>query len=230
MPVIFPGSVAGPLAPERVAHVLSRVAEALTEAHDSGLIHRDIKPANIFLCRQGGIWDVPKVLDFGLVKQLDSTGDLLKTQANAIVGTPHYMSPEAIKTPDEIDARSDIYALGAVGYYLLTGEQVFDGDTVVGVCLQHLDAAPVPPSERAGRELPAVLERIVLDCLAKRREDRPQSALELAERLRDAGLGRWDARQARAWWSEHEHAVRLRRSIGPPMSSRTLAVDPAART
>jgi eukaryotic-like serine/threonine-protein kinase len=225
-------AVGGPLPAERVVHVLSAVAGALAEAHDIGLIHRDIKPANIVLCRQGGVPDVPKVVDFGLVKQLDSSGEAHRTNANSILGTPHYMSPESIKTPDAIDGRSDLYALGAVGYYLLTGEHVFSGETVVEVCLKHLDAVPTPPSELLGAPVAPLLERVVLDCLAKDAAQRPQTALELLDRLRDTGIPTWDARLARAWWADHAAELKARRSIRPPFSGsgRTLAIDPARRS
>lgn len=225
-------AVGGPLPTERVVHVLSCVAGALAEAHDIGLIHRDIKPANIILCKQGGVFDVPKVVDFGLVKQLRGSGDMLQTETNAILGTPLYMSPESIKTPDAIDGRSDLYALGAVGYYLLTGEHVFEGATVVEVCLKHLDAAPVPPSERLGAPVEAPLERLVLDCLAKDAALRPESALELQERLRDIGTPRWDGKRARDWWTTHGAALRSRRGASQPLSgsARTLAIDYDARS
>jgi serine/threonine protein kinase len=208
------------------------VAGALAEAHDIGLIHRDIKPANIVLCRQGGACDVPKVLDFGLVKQLDSHGDAHRTAANAIVGTPHYLSPESIKTPDAIDARSDLYALGAVGYFLLTGQQVFEGETVVEVCLKHLDAAPVSPSERLGAPIAPRVEQLVLDCLAKDAADRPQTAHELLDRLRAAETPAWSEKRAREWWDTHGSALEARRSVSPEASDRgrTLAVDHARRS
>ena len=133
-------AASGPMPPARVVYVLARVADALAEAHGVGLIHRDIKPANIFLCRQGGHVDVPKVLDFGLVKELGSLDRALPslTDADAITGTPHYMAPEALTDPDSVDHRVDLYALGAVGHFLLTGEHVFEGKTLVEVCGHHL--------------------------------------------------------------------------------------------
>jgi hypothetical protein len=225
-------AVAGPMPAERVVHVLSCVAGALREAHDVGLIHRDIKPQNIILCRQGGVLDVPKVVDFGLVKELDAAADGVETKANAILGTPLYMSPEAIKTPAGVDARSDLYALGAVGYYLLTGEHVFHAETVVEVCLKHLGEEPIPPSVRLGAPIPRSLERLVLDCLAKDPAARPQSASELLGRLGEAGTPSWDAERARAWWEAHGAAVRSRRVASQPVtgSARTLAVDHEARS
>jgi serine/threonine-protein kinase len=128
--------------------VLRQVASALVEAHGIGLIHRDIKPENIILCERGGIPDVAKVVDFGLVRDLEPASGARLTQANVIQGTPLYLSPEAIRAPDAVDARSDLYGLGAVGYYLLTGTHVFGGATTVEVCSHHLHTRPVPPSER----------------------------------------------------------------------------------
>ncbi|MBK7584675.1 MAG: serine/threonine protein kinase [Myxococcales bacterium] len=222
----------GPMPAERVVHVLACVAGALAEAHGVGLIHRDIKPANIILCQQGGVPDVPKVVDFGLVKELEADGGVLQTKADSILGTPLYMSPESIRAPDSVDGRSDIYALGAVGYYLLAGQHVFSGSAIVEVCLKHLEAVPVPPSERLGMPVPSLLEQLVLDCLAKDREQRPQTAAELQERLRNVGVGAWSASDAHAWWTAHGELVRSSRAAAQPVSGsdRTLAVDHERRT
>jgi len=135
----------------RVLRVLSQVADALGEAHEVGLIHRDIKPENIMLTRQGGDCDAAKVLDFGLVREMGADGDTILTHDNTIQGTPLYMAPETISKAGGAEPRSDIYALGAVGYFLLTGEHVFTGKTIVEVCAHHLHTDPVPPSERLGR-------------------------------------------------------------------------------
>ena len=160
-------AVAGRLAPARVVHVLYEVAGALVEAHDVGLIHRDIKPANIILCRQGGLYDFPKVVDFGLVKDLEPGGDAALTRADVIAGTPLYIAPEAITSPGSVSAQSDLYSLGAVGYFALTGQNVFQGRTLVEVCSHHLHTKPEPPSKRLSQPLPADLEALVLDCLEK---------------------------------------------------------------
>ena len=146
----------GPQPPARVVHVLRQVAAALAEAHGIGLIHRDVKPENIILCERGLIPDVAKVVDFGLVRDLERAADSSST--NVVQGTPLYLSPEAITAPDRVDGRGDLYALGAVGYFLLTGQHVFSGATLVEVCSHHLHTQPVPPSERLGRPLPAALE------------------------------------------------------------------------
>ena len=161
---------------------MEMVAGGLAEAHGLGIIHRDIKPTNIFLCRQGGEHDIAKVLDFGLVKVVEGPQDTQLTHEGVVSGTPQYMAPEAMTNPETADARSDLYALGAVAYFLLTGEQVFTGN-IVEILGHHLHTEPMPPSERLGSEVPPELEVLVLQCLAKRPEDRPQSAREIRERL-----------------------------------------------
>jgi serine/threonine-protein kinase len=192
-----------------VIHVLAAVAGALEEAHHIGLIHRDIKPANVMLCEQGGRADVPKLLDFGLVKDVGAGEDTALTQEGDIAGTPLYMAPEALTSPEDVDARSDVYAVGAVGYYLLTGQHVFTGRTLVEVCGHHLHTEPTPPSERVDAPLPRDLEALVLHCLEKDPGRRPQSAPELAERLlacQDSGT--WSPVKARRWWDDHLTEVR----------------------
>lgn len=197
-------AAAGPLPPGRVIHILEQACGALCEAHGIGLIHRDIKPANLLLCERGGVPDVVKVLDFGLVKELGSGTAVAQSSSNMITGTPLYMPPEAIVTPALVDARSDLYALGAVAYFLLTGRPVFEGETVVEVCSHHLQSVPEAPSHRLGRPLPADLEQLVLACLEKSPEKRPESAAALgAELARCESRGRWSNDQAAAWWAQH---------------------------
>ena len=217
----------GPLPPGRVVRILEQTAGALAEAHELGLIHRDIKPANIMLCNQGGQVDVAKVLDFGLVKETKGDGPHV-TQVNSITGTPLYMAPEAITNPDSVDARSDLYALGAVAYYLLVGDHVFRGESLVEVCSKHLYETPEPPSTRLGRPLPDKLERFVLDCLEKQPERRPQSAREVLERLAKVITEPWDRSQAETWW--REHGERARTDGGTPIGmGQTIQMDPADR-
>jgi serine/threonine-protein kinase len=188
----------GPQPPGRVVHVLKQVASALAEAHGIGLIHRDVKPENIILCERGGIPDVAKVVDFGLVRDLERAAE---ASLNLVQGTPLYLSPEAITAPDRVDGRGDIYALGAVGYFLLTGQHVFSGATLIEVCSHHLHTRPVPPSERLGRALPEPLEALVLACLEKDKLLRPASAGELRDRLASlANAYPWSEDDARAWW------------------------------
>jgi eukaryotic-like serine/threonine-protein kinase len=191
----------GPQPAGRVVRILTMACGALTEAHAIGLIHRDIKPANIMLCRQGGEHDVVKVLDFGLVKELAVDREVKLTGASAVTGTPQYMAPESILDPDSVDVRTDIYALGAVAYYLLAGVDVFDGKSVVEVCSQHLHQQPLPLSAR-GVKLPPELSLIVLACLHKDPDRRPQSAAELRQQLEACPVAAWDSQRALAWWSE----------------------------
>jgi len=203
----------GPLSPARTIHVLRQVCGALAEAHSIGLIHRDVKPANVVLCERGGAADVVKVVDFGLVKDLgDDTG---VTQANTLAGTPLYMSPEAVRDPTSVDARSDLYAVGAVAYYLLTGKDVFEGATILEVCSHHLRSTPVAPSERVGRELPDDLESLVLSCLEKDAAARPKDARTLGAALgRCADAAGWTEEEAASWWRTHKKS-RSPRSVDP---------------
>jgi serine/threonine-protein kinase len=196
--------VYGPQPPARVLHILLQASDALTEAHGIELIHRDIKPANILLCERGGAPDVVKLLDFGLVKDLSRNADASLTHAGALTGTPLYLAPETIANPDQVDHRVDIYALGAVGYYLLAGVPVFEGSSVIEVCGHHLHTPPIPPSTRLGTSLPLDLEELILRCLAKSPSDRPRTASELHDSLLNcAASGGWSARTARSWWKEH---------------------------
>ncbi len=194
----------GPQPPARVVHILVQVANALAEAHDVGLVHRDVKPANVFLCERGGMPDFAKVLDFGLVKDQGHPDPGLST-ANAIAGTPLYMSPESITNPDGIDGRVDLYALGAVAYWLLAGRPPFEGANLVEICSHHLHSTPKSPAEASGLPIPPPLDALVLRCLAKRAEDRPPSAHALAAELEGMRgvCGRWEADDARAWWQAH---------------------------
>jgi eukaryotic-like serine/threonine-protein kinase len=196
-------AVSGAQPPGRVVRILLMACGALTEAHGIGLIHRDIKPANIMLCTQGGERDVVKLLDFGLVKELEVGREVNLTAASAITGTPQYMAPETIRAPDSVDARTDIYALGAVAYFLLAGTDVFDGGSIVEVCSQHLHQKPEPLSAR-GVAISAELEALVLACLEKDPAFRPQSAAEIRRRLEACSVEPWDSEKARAWWQAHQ--------------------------
>src|SRR5262249_49772354 len=158
-------------------HILKQVCGALAEAHVAGLIHRDIKPANIVLSDRGGVADLVKVLDFGLVK--DVATEQGATQADAITGTPLYLSPEAIRSPNTVDARLDLYAVGAVGYYLVTGRHVFSAGSVVEVCSHHLNTTPEAPSKALGKPVPDDLESLLLRCLEKDPNARPKDARTL---------------------------------------------------
>jgi len=202
----------GPVPPERAIHILIQACDSLAEAHATGLIHRDVKPSNILTCHWGLKWDFVKVLDFGLVKTAWSMGnDDHLTSEGTITGTPAYMAPEAALGGVPLDARVDLYGLGCVAYWLLTGERVFVGRTPVEVLLHHVKTPPLPPSERSGREIPDALEQVVLSCLAKDPDDRPQSAEWLASRLAECVTAEaWTPDRARAWWEDNRPASEAR--------------------
>ena len=201
----------GPQQAARVVSILAQVCGSLVEAHQAGLIHRDIKPANIMTCRQGGMHDVVKVVDFGLAKAFSPHAG---TDQRNIVGTPHYMAPETIREGATVDARADLYALGAVAYELLVGEPVFDSDSPSDVLRAHLKLTPVPPSLRSSEPIPPALEALVLSCLAKDPSMRPASARALQNALvrLQPEVGFWTEERARAWWASHmqEHDVRTK--------------------
>jgi serine/threonine-protein kinase len=212
----------GPLPAARVIHILCQACESLEEAHARGLVHRDIKPANIHVGQVGMHDDFVKVLDFGLVKSVaasseasikaldfglvtsmgDSTGLSPDTAVSGTPGTPAYMAPE-MALGETVDGRSDIYALGCVAYYLLTGELVFDADSTVQMIARHLHHEALAPSARGGIEIPQELDRIVLSCLAKNPDDRPATAGELADALRALDVKPWSKAQAKDWWAQN---------------------------
>ncbi len=192
----------GPQPEGRVVSILRQICASLYEAHSLGLVHRDIKPANIMLNRRGAEPDVVKVLDFGLVKAVDDAKEGQQS-GGEMSGTPLYMSPESIQTPESVDACSDLYAVGAVGYFLLTGQTAFSAQTLGELCQQHLTAIPDAPSQRLGRTISAELEHAILACLEKSRAKRPQTARDLAAML-DRVIQSWTLDDAEAWWSRHE--------------------------
>ncbi len=221
----------GPQPPARVVHLMLQICGALEEAHDAGLVHRDIKPANVMLTERGGQKDVVKVLDFGLVKESEASSSLSTSSINAVMGTPHFMAPEAILDPPSVDGRTDLYALGVTAYFLLTGERVFDGSNLVEICSGHLHQTPSAPSEKRP-EVPKELERIVLACLEKKPEDRPKTAGELADQLLTCGVAPWSRADARAWWDnakahpkvEQEPQRKQRRRSSAHMLGATITV------
>ncbi|MFN7980969.1 MAG: serine/threonine-protein kinase [Vicinamibacterales bacterium] len=194
---------AGPVPAERVIFLLRQVCHSLAEAHAQGLVHRDITPRNIYVCRMGLDYDFVKVLDFGLVARSKAVHQTIAGHDRSTTGTPAFMAPEVI-LEEAVDARADIYALGCVAYYLLTGELVFDGDTPMKMFMQHVQAEPIPPSLRSELPIPTALETLVLACLAKAPGARPQSIAELAQQLDAIVLkDRWSNDAARRWWSTH---------------------------
>jgi serine/threonine-protein kinase len=218
----------GPQLPARVVHFLSQVCASLAEAHEVGLIHRDIKPANVIVCERTRQPDLVKLLDFGLVRKVDGPADpLSRSNLQHVVGTPFYLSPEAIVAPESIDARSDLYSVGALGYELLTGRPPFEGATVFEVCGHHLHSTPVPPSDRIGARVDPGLEELVLACLAKTPDKRPSDAGVLRQSLLQcACAAEWSDERARHWWSERGARIRSMQSSARRGSSlvKTLAV------
>ncbi|HET8624668.1 MAG TPA: serine/threonine-protein kinase [Gemmatimonadales bacterium] len=197
----------GPLPPERALCLLRQVCASLAEAHEAGLVHRDIKPANVYACRHGREVDFVKVLDFGLVKHggaLAEDADRLSAENLGAGGTPAYMSPEQAVGDEHLDGRADLYSVGCLAYWLLTGTAVFTGRTPIETMMKHVHTPPDPPSSRTSQPIPRELEAIVLLCLAKEPGARPQTADHLAEML--AGVptpGEWTLARARQWWDTH---------------------------
>ena len=216
----------GPQPVARVVRILRDAALALNEAHDAGLIHRDIKPSNIMLARQGGVPDVTKVLDFGLVKNLGKIDDLEQTNTISIKGTPHYLSPEAIQDPQGIDGRTDLYALGAIGYYLLSGRHVFEGKTIMEICLHHLHTQPLPLAEVCSSKVPPELEALIFSCLEKAQSDRPASGQELADGLDRLDVAQWTRADAEGWWDTFGDALeKARKAPSTKVTKHAVAVD-----
>jgi eukaryotic-like serine/threonine-protein kinase len=206
-------AIDGPQPPARLLHILRQVCGSLEEAHQHGLIHRDVKPGNLFLCRGRSDFDTVKVLDFGLAKNT-AEDDPARSSAHRVLGTPLYISPEALANPASLDARSDLYSLGAVAYFLLTGTPVFSAATLMEVCAHHLYTKPEPPSARLGRPIAADLEGIVLSCLAKDPSHRPPGARALGQALAAcADAGAWSAAQATDWWARNGARVDERRIV-----------------
>lgn len=222
----------GPQSPGRVVAILEQVCGALTEAHGLGLVHRDIKPANIILTERGGEPDVAKVVDFGLVKPFSANDPpATLSTAGVLTGTPLYLSPEAMTMPEAADPRSDLYALGAVAYFLLTGRPVFEADTVVEIIGHHLHTEPSAPSQRGAQAIPPDLDAVVLTCLQKRPEERPQSARALRDALRGCSQVKpWMSEDALDWWRGFRTAaVPLEHAAAAPSSELTMTVDVADR-
>lgn len=197
----------GPLPAARVIHIVRQVCSSLEEAHVRGLVHRDIKPANIHIGRLGLEYDFVKVLDFGLVKRFKGRRDELTkaTDVGQTPGTPAYMAPE-MTLGEAVDGRADLYALGCVAYYLLTGGPVFHAVTGFELIAKHMRDVPEPLSGRTLHPVPKALETIVLTCLAKKPADRVQSASELARAVAAVEGDVWDQNSATLWWKEHDLA------------------------
>jgi len=205
----------GPLPAERVVHLLVQACHSLGEAHAQGLVHRDVKPANLLVCRHGPDTDVVKVVDFGLVKATSSTDGAGVTGEHAVGGTPAFMAPEQARGEATLDGRADLYALGCVATWLLTGRLVFDAPSPLAMISHHLQRTPVPPSAMTELEIPPELDAVILACLDKDPAARPWSAEALAARLREVpGAHDWTPAKAAAWWDHRP----------------TLAASPAAQS
>jgi eukaryotic-like serine/threonine-protein kinase len=224
----------GPLPPGRVAHIVEQILGALAEAHDLGLVHRDIKPANVLLSPRKGEHELAKLLDFGLVKTIEAAAQgeqpIAASGTSTITGTPLYMSPEAIRAPATVDARSDLYSVGVVAWFLLVGRPPFGGHSLMEVCGNHLYTAPDRPSIALGRAIPGAFEEAVMSCLDKQPDRRPPDARTLRETLRSGGAARdWTTEDAAAWWRDIDLG-----GLGAPRAveaahARTIALDVSAR-
>jgi serine/threonine-protein kinase len=195
----------GPLPAARTIYLLRQVCHSLADAHARGLVHRDIKPANIYVCRMGLDYDFAKVLDFGLVKIRNRpNADSLTTIDQSTTGTPAYMAPECILGDVDVDRRADVYALGCVAYFALTGSLVFEADNSMQMLMHHLHTEPTRPSERSELPIPRELDDLVMACLRKDPAKRPQNAGELLGMAYDCHCTEsWGQESARAWWQAH---------------------------
>ena len=198
----------GPVPVERAKYLLQQVCHSLAEAHERGLIHRDVKPANIYVCRMGLDYDFVKVLDFGLVKFDDAhhvqaeAATVMMTSVHTTLGTPGYMAPEVILGSGAVDARADVYAVGCVAYFLLTGQPVFQGSTPMEMLVAHVHTPPMPPSQR-GFRVPPEIDASVLRCLEKDPDRRPADATALLQMIDDWKTAAWSSAGARDWWQRH---------------------------
>jgi len=218
----------GPLPPARAVHFLRQACLSLGEAHDRGLVHRDIKPSNLVAARLGLGVDHLKTLDFGLVKAdpTHATGSTMLTSPDVTTGTPAFMSPEMALGDRPVDGRADLYALGCVGYWLLTGRTVFEGATPVAILMAHVRDRPVPPSQRSEFDVPPELDDVILSCLAKDPDDRPGSAMEVYEALCCLPVAPWNSTTALEWWSLHLPEL-VRTDPATPLSGPTpVLVEP----
>jgi serine/threonine-protein kinase len=196
----------GPLAANRAVYLLIQACDSLEEAHQCGIVHRDIKPGNIYVCRVGCHYDFVKILDFGLARYQGERGksETRLTNAGVITGTPAFVAPEVAMESGSIDGRADIYALGCVAYWLLTGTRVFDGATSLEVVMHHVKTPAVPPSERTELKIPPKLEATVMRCLEKDPANRPSSVRELLSELQQCqDADPWTRQKAERWWKLH---------------------------
>jgi serine/threonine-protein kinase len=213
----------GPMPPERAVHFLRQVCQALREAHGIGLIHRDIKPSNIFACERGKVYDVAKLLDFGLVKSVGLSSDGVSlTQEGSFAGSPAFMSPEQAAGRPQLDARSDIYNVGAVAYFLITGKLLFERESPLQMLHAHA-YEPIAPLHEFQDEVPADLQRVIMRCLEKDADRRYQDAMSLERDLAACECaGQWTAERAEDWWRDHR--------VAPKQTPSSRALDREGRT
>jgi eukaryotic-like serine/threonine-protein kinase len=215
----------GPQPASRVISILCQMCESLEEAHYSGLIHRDLKPSNVMLCHFALSYDFVKILDFGLVKPIANDAMSLLTVEGVSAGTPGYIAPEVAMGEPRIDARADIYGIGCLAYFLLTGSLVFTESSVTAMTIKHVQEQPVPPSRRTELPIPSSLEFIVMQCLEKKPGDRPANAAQLAALLRACeDVPVWTGANAEEWWQLHMPATSSRRMTGPSAEVTPLAI------
>jgi serine/threonine-protein kinase len=208
----------GPQPPERVRHILRQICDSLEEAHQRNLVHRDLKPSNVMLCKLALRHDFVKVLDFGLAKCAACEDVQQITVENVAAGTPGYISPEVALGEEKVDGRADLYALGCVAYYLLTGALVFEDANAMSMVVKHVQAEPVPPSLRTSRPIPEDLERLILKCLEKKPAARPQSARQVAAILDACDIRPWTEHDAAMWWEQNLPDASALRTMPPPES------------
>jgi serine/threonine-protein kinase len=228
----------GPLPAERVVHILRQVCSSLQDAHVNGLVHRDIKPANVVISRAGTTFDFAKVLDFGLVRldaarKAEDDAVKLSTEGSTTSGTPAFMAPEVVLGDADTDHRVDLYALGCVGYWLLTGKLIFEGSSAVEVMFHHVRTPPSRPSDRSELPIPAPLEDLVMECLEKDPMRRPTSAEAVSTRLDAVSLERaWSVERAEHWWATHRPPPADARPVADVLLSqegRELRIGPRVR-
>ena len=193
----------GPQPASRVVAILRQMCRSLEEAHQEKIVHRDLKPSNVMICQVAQACDFVKVLDFGLAKPFGGGDASDLTAVGITLGTPEYMAPEVVRASRRVDARADLYALGCVAYVLLTGSLVFTDSNPVTVALKHMETTPVPPSRRTDRFVPPDLERVILACLEKDPNARPQSARDVERMLAACNVPLWKEEDADAWWQRH---------------------------
>ncbi|MCG8467828.1 MAG: protein kinase [Gemmatimonadetes bacterium] len=220
----------GPLPPERVLYFLRQVCGSLGEAHGRGIVHRDIKPSNIFITHRGGLYDFVKVLDFGLARKVRHSEETGLTKTGVVLGTPRYIAPESLYGARQADARSDLYNLGGVAYWMLTGKPLFPGASSVDLIIDHVKTIPEPPSAVAEQEVPEELDRLIMKLLEKEPEDRYQSAEEVLKALQAIRLpASWSQERAREWWDVHapEMVARAKPEEGATLADTDRKVEVA---